>query len=223
MKKNRHQGILNYVLFQKNMDYNKLATREVVTKTAVALKANGVEALVVENSAAALEKIKELIPQGASVMNGSSATLEQIGYIDYLASGKPGWNNLKAAILAEKEPAKQQTLRLQATLSDYYLGSVHALTETGEFIIASNTGSQLSHIVFTSPNLIFVVSTKKIVPTLAVAFKRLEEYVFPIEDKSIMEKFQRHTMLSKIVIFKRENKMLGRKVRLILVNEDLGF
>ena len=99
----------------------------------------------------------------------------------------------------------------------------HALTEKGEFIIASNTGSQLPHIVFTSPNLIFVVSTKKIVPTLTDAITRLEDHVLPLEDKSIMDKFNIHTMLSKIVIFKRENPMMGRKVRMILVNEDLGF
>ena len=46
------------------------------------------------------------------------------------------------AILAEKDPAKQALLRTQSALSDFYLGSVHAIAETGEFIIASNSGSQ---------------------------------------------------------------------------------
>ena len=156
-------------------------------------------------------------------MNGASKTLDQIGFIEYLKSRKHEWNNLHEAIVAEKDRGKQMVLRKQASLSDYYLGSVHALTEKGEFIIASNTGSQLPHIVFTSPNLIFVVSTKKIVSTLADAMKRLEDHVVPLEDKSIMEKFNIHTMLSKIVIFKRENPMMGRKVRMILVDEDLGF
>jgi hypothetical protein len=114
-------------------------------------------------------------------------------------------------------------LRKQAVLSDYYLGSVHALAETGEFIIASNSGSQLPHIVFTSPNLIFVVGTQKIVPTLADAMKRLEEHVIPLEDKHMMVAYGAHTMDSKIVIFKHENPMMGRKVRMILVNEKLGF
>ncbi len=64
---------------------------------------------------------------------------------------------------------------------------------------------------------------KKIVPTLADGMKRLEEYVVPLEDKNIMAKYNIHTMLSKIVIFKHENPMMGRKVNLILVNENLGF
>ena len=97
------------------------------------------------------------------------------------------------------------------------------MTEIGEFIIASNTGSQLPHIVFTSPNLIFVVSTKKIVPTFSEAIKRLEDYVVPLEDKHMMEKYGVGTTANKIVVFKGENPKLGRKVRMILVEENLGF
>ena len=205
------------------MDYTQLASPETVAKVAIALQSNGIEPIVVQSGAEALDKIKELIPAGASVMNGSSQTLEQIGYISYLESGQHGWNNLKAGILAEVDPAKQKLLRRQATLSDYYLGSVHALAETGEFAIASNTGTQLPHIVYTSPNLIFVVSTKKIVPTLTDAIKRIEDYVAPLEDQRMMAAAKVHTQISKILLFKKENARLGRTVRMILVNEDLGF
>jgi hypothetical protein len=205
------------------MDYNQLATTEVVDKTIKALTSNNIETIVVENGAHALSKIKELIPSGASVMNGASVTLEQIGFVDYLKSGTHGWNNLHEKILAEKDKTKQALLRKQSVLSDYYLGSVHALIENGEFIIASNSGSQLPHIVFTSPNLIFVVSTKKIVPNFQEAMKRLEEYVVPLEDKHMKEKYGVGTSLNKVVIFKNENPMLGRKVCIILVKENLGF
>lgn len=205
------------------MNYTSLASQQSVEKTIQALRVNGVEAFSVETGADALVKIKELIPQGASVMNGSSRTLEQIGFVEYLKSGNHGWNNLHEAILAEKDPAKQAVLRKQSVLSDYYLGSVHGLAETGEFVIASNSGSQLPHIVFTSPNLIFVASTQKIAPTLADALRRLEEHVVPLEDQHMKEVGYGGTMLSKILIFKRENPMMGRKVRMILVNEILGF
>ncbi len=205
------------------MEYNTLATKEVIHKTVEALGARNVGAFVVGSGAEALTKIKELIPGGASVMNGASRTLMQIGFVEYLKSGQHGWNNLHGAILAEKDPTKQMMLRKQAVLSDYYLGSIHGLAETGEFIIASNTGSQLPHIVFTSPNLIFVVSTKKIVPTLSYAMKRLEEHVIPLEDKNMKEKYGIGTTLNQIFIFKGENPMLGRKIKMILVNEDLGF
>lgn len=205
------------------MTYTTLATKDSITKTVDNLREHNVEAIVVGNKAEALAKIQELIPEGASVMNGTSVTLEQIGYIDYLKSGKHPWKNVHADVLAEQDPVKKGVLRKQATLSDYYLGSVHALAETGEFIIASNTGSQLPHVVFTSPNLIFVVSTKKIVPTLVEGMKRLEEYVVPLENTHMQELYGVETALSKIVIFKRENPNAGRKVRMILVEESLGF
>jgi hypothetical protein len=205
------------------MDYTKLATQEIVDKTAEALISKHIEPVVVKTGAEALRKIKALIPASATVMNGSSITLEQIGFVDYLKSGKHGWNNLHEAILAEKDPAKQGVLRKQATLSDFYLGSVQALTESGDFIVASNTGSQLPHIVFTSRNLIFVVSTKKIVPTLDEALKRLEEYIMPLEDQHMKEKYGTGTALNKLVIFKNENPRMGRKVSMILVQEDVGF
>lgn len=204
-------------------NYNTLATDEIIQTTIAGLKARNVEAIVVENGAAALEKIKELIPKDASVMNGASRTLEQLGFVEYLKANQHGWNNLHSAIVAETDQAKQAMLRKQAALSDFYLGSVHAIAQSGEFIIASNTGSQLSHIVSTSSNLIFVVGTQKIVPTLADTFKRLDEYVVPLEDKHMQELYGVGTAENKVVIFKNENPMMGRKVHLIFVKEVLGF
>lgn len=210
-------------LNRTRMDYNTLASQKAVDATVTALGKKGFEVFVVGTGAEALAKIKELIPKGASVMNGSSKTLEQIGYIDYLKSGSHGWVNPKVAILGEKDSAKQGLLRRQALTSDYYLGSVHALAENGEFVIGSNTGSQLPHVVYSSPNLIFVVSTKKIVPTLADAMKRLEEHVMPLEDEHMQQLYNMRTTLNKVVIFKGESTFNGRTLRMILVNEDLGF
>lgn len=205
------------------MNYTTLASRDVIEKVVTSLKGKNYDVYIIKDRAEALEKIKSLIPKGASVMNGSSATLEQIGYIDLLKSGMHGWNNLHEGIVKEKDPEKQAMLRKQGVLSDYYLGSVHALIENGEWIIASNTGSQMPHIVYTSPHLIFVVSTKKIVPTFADGMKRLEEHVVPLENESSKKKYGSGTSLNKIVIFKNENPRSGRKIHMILVEEDLGF
>ncbi len=205
------------------MDYNILANTSSIAKVANALEGKGYEVMVVKSGVDALQKIKELIPEGASVMNGSSVTLEQIGYKDYLVSGNHKWVDLHARVNAENDKEKRNKLRRESVLSDYYLGSVHALIENGEFIIASNTGSQLPHVVYTSPNLVFVVSTKKIVPTMEEGMRRLEEYVYPLEDTHLMGQYNVHTNLSKIVIFKAEAASSTRKIRFILVEENLGF
>jgi len=205
------------------MDYNQLANKESLDKTIKALQEKGYNVLVTENGADALFKIKELIPQGASVMNGSSKTLEEVGFIDYLKTDATGWINLHEKILMEKDPAKQKIARQEALTSDFYLGSVHALTEDGQMVIGSNSGSQLPHLVFSSPNLILVIGTQKIVPNFDDAMKRLESYVVPLEDAHMMSLYKIGTELNKVVIFKSENQRSGRKINIILVNEVLGF
>jgi len=47
--------------------------------------------------------------------------------------------------------------------------------------------------------------------------------VIPLEDKHMQEKYGMGTYPNKILIFKGESKMIGRKVRVIIVNEQLGF
>lgn len=205
------------------MTYETLASEQSVQRTIDNLKSNGVEAFVVKTAADALANIKELIPTGASVMNGSSRTLEQIGFIEYLKSGTHPWKNLHEDIVKETDKAKQGVLRKQAVLSDYYLGSVHAMSETGEFVIASNSGSQLPHIVYTSSNLIFVVSTKKITASLPDAMRRLEEHVVPLEDARMKSTGAPGTYPSKILIFRKEQSWGGRTVRVMFVQENLGF
>jgi L-lactate utilization protein LutC len=203
--------------------FDALAGKEAVEKTSKALAEHNFIPETVETSAEALARIKELIPAGASVMNGSSTTLQEIGFVDYLKGGTHGWNNLHATVLAETDKEKQALLRKQSVVSDFYLGSAHAITETGEIVVASNSGSQLPHLAFTSPNIILVVSTKKIVPTLADAFERVDSYVLPLEDVRLMGQYGVHTAHSKTLILHKENPMMGRKVRLIFVAEMLGF
>lgn len=205
------------------MEYNTLASEETLAKTAAALQARNFEPVILSTKEDALAKIKELIPAGASVMNGASRTLEEIGFIEYLKAGQHGWNNLHAGIAAEKDPEKQKQLRRQAMLSDYYLGSVHALSEAGELVIASNSGSQLPHIAYTSPNLIFVVGTQKIAPTLADAEARLRTHVVPLEDQRMKDAGMGGTALNKLFHFFAEPAYTGRKVRVLLVKEKLGF
>ncbi len=205
------------------MTYDTIPTADILARTIAALKERGVEAIVVENSAEALAKVKELIPAGVSLNNGSSRTLEQIGFVDYLKAGQHGWNNLHDAILAETDPVKQEELRKQSVLSEYYVSSVHAIAETGEMVVASASGSQLPHLTFTSQHLVLVAGTQKIVPTLDDAFARLKDYVFPLEDARMKSVGYPGSLMAKILVMAHELPMMGRTVKLILVNEKLGF
>ena len=194
-----------------------------INTTIAALTENGFAPMQVNSKEEAFAKIKELVPAGATVMNGASVTLQEIGYIDYVKEGNHPWKNHHDAILAETDPAKQNLLRRESVVSDYYLGSAHAVTETGELIITSNSGSQLPHLAFTSPNIILVVGTQKIVSDLSAGLKRIQEDVIPLEDERMKEVYGYGTLWAKTLVLHKENAAIGRKVHVILVNEKLGF
>jgi len=187
-----------------------------------ALKGHNITPYFVNTKKEALAKIKKLIPDGGEVMTGSSTTLDQIGFVDLLKSGKHPWKNLKDAIVAEKDPAKQSELRKKSILSDYFLGSVHAITQDGQVLIASASGSQIPSYSFSSDNVIWVAGAHKIVPTLEDALIRIKDYVFPLEDKRMKSVGMFGSNISKILIFQKEI-MPNRHIHLILVNEVLGF
>ena len=53
--------------------------------------------------------------------------------------------------------------------------------------------------------------------------KRIDEYVVPLEDQRMKSVGYPGTMYSKLLILKKENKMMGREFVIVFVNEDLGF
>jgi L-lactate utilization protein LutC len=205
------------------MDYTTLASKEVLEKTVAALTANSFMPEIIATKEAALARIKELVPKGASVMNGASTTLDQIGYIEYLKSKQHGWSNIHDTILEETDETKKADLRKMGVISDFYMGSVHAVTEDGHMLIASNSGSQLPHLAYTSPNLILVVSTQKIVPSIADGFDRIEKQILPLEDARMKKVLGYGTAHNKTLIMHAENPAIGRKVHVLLVEEKLGF
>ncbi|HME18565.1 MAG TPA: LUD domain-containing protein, partial [Nitrososphaerales archaeon] len=160
--------------------WTKLPDEKTVSDAIKALSGRGISAELSPNKAAALEAVTRLIPDGAEVMTGTSRTLEEIGFLDLLGSGSHSWRNLRGAIQAEADPAKQMQLRKSATLSQYYLGSVHAVAKTGEVVVASGGGSQLAPYAYSAGKVVWVVGTQKIVATLEEGLKRVREHSLPL-------------------------------------------
>lgn len=204
------------------MNYNTIPSQEIIEQTLSALVPRNIIGHFVQNKEAALAKVKELLPEGAEVMTGSSKTLEQIGFIDLLKTGQHPWHNLKDAIVSEKDPVKQGELRKQSVLAKYFLGSVHALTQDGRAIIASASGSQIPSYAFTSENVIWVVGAQKIVPTLDDGFARIREYVFPLENERMKSLGMSGSTIGMELIMQKVI-MPNHKINLVLVNESLGF
>jgi hypothetical protein len=206
------------------MSYTALPDPDTLQRTIAAVKARGIQVELVETKEAALARLQTLVPAGAVVMTGGSVTLTQIGFDALLISGNHLWRNFKADLLAEKDPVKLSALRLQGTLAEFYLGSVNAISETGELVFASATGSQLAPYAFSSRNIIWVAGAQKIAPTLDEAIRRVRKYVLPMEDQRQKNASNKNgSFIGRMLILEREPAYLRRNLTLILVNEVLGF
>ena len=202
-----------------NESYAKLASDAQVEKTAAALTANGMEAFIAENGEEAKAKLFELIPEGAEVFTATSRTLDALGVEEEVAKR---FKSVRAELATmNRETQMREMIKMGAT-PQVMVGSVHAITEGGVVVIASNTGSQLAGYVAGAAQVVWVVSTKKIVPDLEEAIKRIYEYTYPLEDLRAQEAYGgMHSNVSKMLFVNRE--VMPGRVKVILVKEELGY
>jgi acyl-CoA hydrolase len=111
-------------------------------------------------------------------------------------------------------------IRKLGAAPDVQVNSVQAVTEDGRIVVASMTGSQLGPIVFAAGRVILVVGSQKVVPDLATAFRRVEEYSYPIEDAKIQEAYGRHSAVHKMIVINGE--VAPGRITVILVREPVG-
>ena len=88
-------------------------------------------------------------------------TINQIGVAQIIdESGE--FRSTRKEIASQSESESRSAARRLNTVVDYVLGSVHAVTEDGKVLIASNTGSQLPAYSFAAEHVIWAVGTQKI-------------------------------------------------------------
>ena len=215
-------GPMQDIGFKTNdSSWTRLADEQTLENTRAALEKRGIHTEVAGTKAEALERLTALVPSGAEVMTGSSTTLDEIGFTEKLKLEQHEWKNLKAGILSEKDPGKQMDLRRRATFSEYYVGSAQAVTEEGEVVVASASGSQLAAYAFGAKNIVWVVGTQKVVKGTDEALRRVREHCLPLEIERMKGLGYPGSMIGKILLFERSSPM--QKANLIFVNEPLGF
>ncbi|HSX49203.1 MAG TPA: LUD domain-containing protein, partial [Candidatus Saccharimonadales bacterium] len=162
--------------------WNKLATKKIVNTTIKNLKNNGIDGVVVKSGEDAKKKVLELIPEGSDVMTMTSETLKSIGIPEEIdKSGK--FDSVREKLSKMDRSTQSGEMQKLGAAPKYTIGSVHAVTEDGQVIIASNTGSQLPAYVYGSEHVIWVVGIQKIVKNVEEGMKRIYDYVLPLESE----------------------------------------
>lgn len=200
---------------------NKLADKQTVEKVIAALKERNITGFFVETGEEAKKKALELIPQNAEVLTMTSVTLDTIGLSKEI-NESGNYNAVRPKLNAMDRATQGTEMQKLGSAPDWSVGSVHAVSEEGNVVIASNSGSQLPGYVYGSAHVIWIVSTKKIVPTLDDATKRVYEHVLPLESERARKAYGVDgSYVSKLLIYNKE--VNPQRVSLIFVNEDLGY
>lgn len=201
--------------------FSTLAAPDAIERTAAALRQNGIEAFAVASGAEAKEKVLELLPLGAEVMTMTSVTLETLGIPE--AVNAPGnYHSVRQQLMRMDRAKEGRAMRKLGAAPDIVLGSVHAVTERGEVLIASNTGSQLAAYVSGAAKVIWVVGTQKIVRNPEEGLRRLYEHALPLESERARKAYGvPGSAVNKILIVNRE--VQPGRMTMILVRERLGF
>jgi len=203
-----------------NREFAELATDEQIQRTARALEANNVHTLIAENAEEAKRLFFELIPEGSEVFLGSSVTLETLGIRDKIdKSGR--FDALRPKMFAMNRENRGREIRKLVGAPDYAAGSVHAVTEDGQVLIASNTGSQLGPYASGAGKVIWVVGAQKIVRGLNEGLRRIQEYIYPLEEEHMQQLYGVGTKINKVLIVNGE--LRPNRITLIIVKEELGF
>lgn len=191
-----------------------------ISRTIEALAARNVEAFLADSREAAFAKILELVPEGSEVFVNTSETLDTIGYTEYM-HGNDKYDNLHDRMMAQPDPAAQREFRRKTTTADYFVGSVQAIAETGEIVIASSSGSQIGAYSYGARRVILVAGTQKICPSLADAEARTRGWTLERHDRWLEDRGIGPAPIGKFLVM--EHEPVAGRISMVLVTESLGW
>jgi L-lactate utilization protein LutC len=192
---------------------------ERIERVAAALRERNIEALIVDTGDEAREQALALVPDGAEVSSGKSATLSEIGLSEIL-DGSGQYDALRPKYMKMDRQTQGDEIRKMIAAPDYMLGSAQAVTEDGALVVVSFSGFQIGPYALGAGKVILVVGSQKIVPDVEAGMRRVREIVTPVEDKQQQAQMGMPTNLNQQLVIYGDPRP-GR-ITVILVKEPVG-
>ena len=197
-----------------------LSDKDAIQRTVAALNSRNIEATLADSGEIARDLLIGMVPEGAEIFNNTSETLDSIGYTEYLNNTNK-YKDLHKALMAERDPDQQRELRRLSSVAEYVVGSVQAIAETGEVVIASSSGSQLGAYVYGAKHVILVAGTQKICPTLEGALARVRGYTLARHKDWQVGQGRSPRPIGKLMLL--ENEITPGRIKMVLIKENLGW
>jgi len=203
----------------RTADFAAPATRVELDALAARLRERNFEVVIAEDAAAARAAVIDRIPEGVSVNSAKSKTLEDLGVVQELMESER-YDYIRRRTLKMDRKTQGDEIRKLTATPDIMLGSVQAVTEAGQLVTASASGSQIGPYAAGAKKLLLVIGSQKIVPDLDTALTRLKEHVFPYEDARLKEQLGVGTKLTRVLI--TEQDFMPGRTTIILVRDPVG-
>ena len=206
--------------FVPNQEFTQLASEEQLAKTIQALETNGIRTAVVRTGKEARAYVLALIPSDVEVYDSPSRTLELIGLTEDIEHATR-FRSVRTRLHSLDRATQRREIRGLTASPDVLVGSVHAITEKGEVLLASATGSQLGSAAAGAGTVIWLVGTQKLVRTLEDGFRRIQEYSLPLETARTQQVYGQASAINKILIVNGE--AYPGRITIVLIKQNLGF
>ncbi len=202
-----------------NPDFAQPSDAERLEHTAEALRQRGFQVTIAESGDQARQLVLDALPEGAEVHTGLSETLQQIGLTEVLEnSGR--YDPVRTRLKQLDRETQGREMRKLGAAPDYVIGSAAAVTDDGQIVVGSGSGSQLGAYAYAGGHVILVVGHQKLVRDVAEGLQRLQEYSLPREWDRMQAAGFPGTVLAKTLIISYEP---SARISVILVPETLGF
>jgi hypothetical protein len=202
-----------------NLEFELPADPARLERAATALARRGFEAVIAGSAKEARRLVLDAIPPGAEVFIALSETMRELGITAEIdESGR--YDSVRSRLKVLDRETQIRQIRKLGAAPDYVLGSAHAITDAGEIIVGSGSGSQLGAYAFSAGQVILVVGHQKLVRDLDEGLRRVREYSLPREHARMQSVGRPGSILAKTLIIHHERP--GR-ITVILVPETIGF
>lgn len=198
------------------------------------LENNNFEVFIAQNAAAAKEiALNDIIPKLdlKSVSWGGSMSFVASGLFHELKD-KPG---IKVLNTYDKNLSKEEMmdLRQQSLMVDLFITGTNAVTEAGQLVNLDMIGNRVAAIIWGPKNVLLFIGRNKITNDLEDAMIRVKNYAAPVNAMNLDKKTPcRKTGIchdcdspDRICNYWTitEKSFIKNRIKIILINEDLGF
>lgn len=211
------------------MDVRKMRNEKLGARVVAALNSRNMEAYYVETKEEAVKKALELIPKGSSINMGGATSVKECGLYDAISNGEYEFYDRDKV----KTPEEKEEIARKAFSSDYFLGSVNAMSEDGVFINIDGNANRVAAYAYGPKHVLLIVGMNKVVKSEEDALHRARNEAAPIN----AQRFGIDTPCSKngscfdckspdcicCQIMVTRFSRIPRRFKVILVDENLGF